>query len=378
MEPALDTTRHALILCTDESTPDAERVRELAAAAGYDVQLARPGADAVGGVWDLVLVASAHPLVAQGALRVRHVAGTATAPVVAFGPADDEARTDLRGFDAFLKTPVGADAAELLATLAANAKRGRIDALEREVQTLAGRNERLSEEVRERAGFLATLTHELATPLTPLMGYLKLLRSGRLGPLTDKQQQALQAMAHAAERLEHSLDNLVDYASLQTGQDRVHLADLDAAALVDQCVQSLHTKARAKHVLLDARHPKAAPVKGDERKLRQALANIIDNALRFSPHGGHVLVQLTDGAEQVLFAVYDQGPGLPADAQHAPSLAWRDEKASAISGLGLPVTRQIVEAHHGSLVLESPPREQPDARELFTGSKVGFWIPKVA
>lgn len=244
-----------------------------------------------------------------------------------------------------------------------------------EPATLAADNARLREQARSRAEFMQNLAHELATPLTPLVGYLKLLRSGRLGELTERQQQVLQAMVHATERLERSLDNLVDYAAMDSGQYRIHRTTFDAVALVDACVAELQPKARAKHVRIDVHKPPRLELAGDDPKIRLAFARVLDNAVKYSPHGGHVLVVLAEVPDRASFDVFDQGPGISPDTQKAIAQVRRDERTDGV-GLSLPLARQVVEAHGGQLTLESPPKEQPEVRDVFSGSRVGFWIPR--
>ena len=255
--------------------------------------------------------------------------------------------------------------------------RSSVDLLEREVAQVSSENDRLRSEARVRSDFMRNLAHELATPLTPLVGYLKLLRSGRLGPLNEKQQQVLEAMVHATERLEHSIDNLVDYSSLETGKYRIHATEFDASPMLEEVVRGYNAKARSKHVRLELRKPDSLVLTADERKLKQSIINVLDNALRFSPHGGHILVIVTDTPDDVTFSVFDQGPGLPVEIQRMSEtvLPHFDERTGA-AGLGLAVVRQVVAAHGGTLFLESPPREQPDVRDLFPGTRVAFRIPR--
>src|SRR5438105_4090644 len=119
---------------------------------------------------------------------------------------------------------------------------------------------------------------------------------------------------------------------------------------------------------------------GDERKLKQAVGNLIDNAIKFSPHGSSVLLRVSGDALRLDFEVYDQGEGLLADEAekvfdpffHADRVG--DERAPG-AGLGLPVAKQVVEAHGGHIWAESPPKNQPDSRHHFSGAKVAFWIP---
>jgi signal transduction histidine kinase len=126
------------------------------------------------------------------------------------------------------------------------------------------------------------------------------------------------------------------------------------------------------------------PVQADPRKLRQALANLVSNAVKFSPHGGEVLVEVAREGGRLRFAVYDQGPGVPEQDvaglfepfNHARRHG-RDELRHPGSGLGLPVARRIAEAHGGRVWLESPPRTQPAVAggRHFTGVRVTLEVP---
>ncbi len=249
------------------------------------------------------------------------------------------------------------------------------EALRRQVAALLAENEELKQEARSRGDFLQNLAHELATPLTPLVGYLKLLKSGRLGPLAEQQQKVIEAMVGATDRIERSLDNLVDLAAMETGQYRLHSTQLDLSQLVQEIAQESLAKAREKHVRVELVKPERLELPGDVRKLRQAISAVLDNAIRFSPHGGHVLVTAEERDERALVCVFDQGPGIPPEDLNNLLLARGDHHAPGSAGLGLPVARQIIEAHGGHLTLESPPKEQPLMRELFSGTRVSLALP---
>jgi signal transduction histidine kinase len=228
---------------------------------------------------------------------------------------------------------------------------------------------------------MQNLSHELATPLTPITGYLKILKSGKTGALSEPQQKIIDSMQTASERLARTIDNLVDFATLESGGYAIHRAEFDAVAAAKAALDDEKPKAKARHVTLElsaAGVPERAW--GDERKLRQALANLIDNAIKFSPHGSAVLLRVSGDEQRLVFEVYDQGEGMLADEAekvfdpffHADRVG--EERAPG-AGLGLPVAKQIVEAHGGRIVAESPPKNQPDSRHHFSGAKVGFWIP---
>jgi signal transduction histidine kinase len=226
------------------------------------------------------------------------------------------------------------------------------------------------------------LAHELSTPLTPIAGYLKLLAAGRLGALSPQQQRVVDAMMQSVGRLIRVVDNLSDFASLRAGQAAILEGEVDPDRLAEEVVAELKDAAREARLHVAVMPGGGGPVVADVRKLRQALVNLVSNAVKFSPHGGEVLVEVSRDPERVRFAVYDQGPGVRAgEAEllfeplyHAASK--RDEARAPGSGLGLPVARSIAEAHGGRIWIESPPRTQPArlARH-FTGSKFVLEIP---
>ncbi len=227
---------------------------------------------------------------------------------------------------------------------------------------------------RRRSGFMKDLAHELATPLTPLAGYLKLLQGGRLGPLSPAQRKAVDAMSGAVARLTRMVDNLADFASLAPGEAALSTAPLDPDALAEDVAAELQPYVKDARLHLEIRRAGGGPVLADPKKLRQALANVLQNAVKYSPHGGEVLLEVTRDGGRLRFAVYDQGPGLSAaevDRIFEPfQHPYRPEESHRPgSGLGLPVARRIAEAHGGGVTVESPPRAQPSGGRQFTGSK---------
>ncbi len=255
-----------------------------------------------------------------------------------------------------------------------------VERLEATVRELTAANSRLRAAARSKTEFMQNLSHELATPLTPITGYLKILKSLKTGPLTEPQQKILESMTTASERLSRTIDNLVDFATLESGGYAIHRSEFDPVALARSVIEEEKPKAKARRIVLELRIDGQGQGWGDERKLKQAVGNLVDNAIKFSPHGSHVMLRVVADAQRLSFEVYDQGEGMLADEAekvfdpffHADRVG--EERAPG-AGLGLPVSKQIVEAHGGKVQAESPPKNQPDSRHHFSGAKVAFWIP---
>jgi signal transduction histidine kinase len=336
------------------------------------------------------------------ATRLKAEKGLSQVPFVAVG--DSAAQRDLAlaaGCDAFIARPVEADRfrAEMRAILAGKRERlpeaGERAGLKAHSAAMAGRLEHAVAEVqsvevrlaeRNRLGgiFMKNLAHELSGPLTPVAGYLSILASEKVGPLTPQQRKIVESVQASVARLARIVDNLSDFASLVLGQAPLFPAEVDPDALAGEVVADLRAAWKDARLHVTVAKSSGGKAVADPRKLRQALFNLVHNAVKFSPHGGEVLVEVQRDGERVRFVVYDQGPGIPAADQqnvfepffHAKA---RQEGARQPgSGLGLPVARRIAEAHGGRLLVESPPRTQTDAsRRHYTGAKFVLEIPAV-
>ena len=189
-------------------------------------------------------------------------------------------------------------------------------------------------------------------------------------------------MTAAVAKLTRIVDNLSDFANLQAGPAAISLSPVEPEALVEAVVEELRNAAREARVHLELRRTSGeSPVLADPRKLRQLLTNVVGNAIKFSPHGGEVLVEVSRPGTLLRFAVYNQGPGISAadlerifePFSHANR---RDEARLPGSGLGLPVARRIAEAHGGRITVESPPAQQPAlSGHPYTGSRFAIEIP---
>jgi signal transduction histidine kinase len=232
-----------------------------------------------------------------------------------------------------------------------------------------------------RSAFMRDLVHDLSTPLTPISGYLTLLQGERMGPLNAQQRKAVDAMAGAVTRLNRILENLSELASLQAGPSAILAAPVDPDALAEEAAEDLQAAARDLRLHLEVRTAGGGEMLGDARRLRQAITSVLQNAVKFSPHGGEVLLEVSRDADRVRFSIYDQGPGISA-AEAADLLepfqrsARREDVRRPGSGLGLPLAGRIAAAHGGRLTVESPPHTQPvSGWRDFNGSKFVIELP---
>lgn len=255
-----------------------------------------------------------------------------------------------------------------------------VEKLEAKVRELTTANERLRQSDAFKNEFMQSISHELSTPLTPLAGYLKILQSEKLGPLTDKQKKVVESMLQSSDRLARTIDNLSDFSVLETGNYRVRSEPIDAVKLVQHLVEDAQVaiaKPKRVHVALVVPNEEVTVV-GDPTRIAQALGNLLENAVKLSPHGGEVLLELLPAGDRLRFALYDQGAGVPPEDQEKifePYYHVRGAQHLATAGFSLPVARKIAEAHGGRLFVESPPKNQPESERHFSGSKFIFEIP---
>jgi signal transduction histidine kinase len=232
-----------------------------------------------------------------------------------------------------------------------------------ELQRRAGRIDRdnaaRSEELsRLRDEFVASVSHELRTPLTSIIGYLELLTEDETETLTAQQQTFLGTVQKSTQRLRQLVGDLLLVAEAEREVLPLDLRDVDLGALAADCVEAAQTLADAKEIDLNLNRGPSFAIRGDPVRLAQMMDNLVSNALKFTPPGGSVAVRTSNEDGQALFEVRDTGTGISAADQErlferffraGPAI----EKAARGTGLGLTITKAIVDAHKGSITVES-------------------------
>ena len=234
---------------------------------------------------------------------------------------------------------------------------GLTQALHRRNEELADANRRLEKLSQARADFVAVASHELKNALTPVLAYAQSQARESLEP--ERRVQLASKLYDAARRLQRTAENLLDATLLESGQltmrqERVRLADL-----LEECgVSVVGEAARRLRILL----PEALlnqTVLADRHRLLEVLANLVSNALKYSPEGSLVTISTEARPSRLLISVSDHGPGIPEE--EFPRIFERyyrgpDGRVRADgTGLGLSVSREIVRAHGGELTVRSEP-----------------------
>lgn len=220
--------------------------------------------------------------------------------------------------------------------------------------------EQAEEASRVKDGFLRTVSHELRTPLHVILGWTALLRR-RADPETL--QHAVDIIDRNVRAQARVVDDMLDVSLIVSGELRLHVGLTDLMPALDGAIDSLRAAAEAKGVALRADvDPAARSLCADPRRLQQILWNLIDNAVKFTPSGGHVHVQAGRAGDDVEIRVSDTGPGVPPSMQGHLFERFRQGDATTTRthggvGMGLAIVKHLVELHGGTVLLESPGEE---------------------
>jgi signal transduction histidine kinase len=219
---------------------------------------------------------------------------------------------------------------------------------------------RAEELIRLRGEFVAVVSHELRTPLTSIMGYLELIADDGLESLTPDQRSYLAVVQRSAQRLGELVGDLLVVAEAERAPLTLELTDVDAAMLAGHAVEAARPAADARRIKLRLESDPGVSLRGDPTRLAQMLDNLVSNAIKFTPEGGDVTVRALAQDRQVLFEVADTGRGIAAAERtrlFEPFYRSRETTAGAVpgTGLGLTVTKAIVDAHRGTIQVDSRP-----------------------
>lgn len=225
--------------------------------------------------------------------------------------------------------------------------------------TLETRTADLIEAGRQRSVFLASVTHELRTPIHGVQGLADLIASGVYGPVTPKQKDACNSIKRSAQGLLQLIDDLLALVRADVGRLEVQRGAVDVAELVDQVVASVQWMLGTKRLRVSTEvSTDGGEVVSDRRLLGHILVNLVANAAKFTPEGGRVTVRAEVAAGRLRLSVSDTGIGIPDDKREAVFEAFRqldpsDERTYGGVGLGLALVRRLAELLGGTITLDS-------------------------
>ncbi len=374
----------ARILHIEDDPANRLLVRKILSPAGFEVVDAVDGVEgirkAISEHPDLVLVDIAIPGLDgyEVTLRLRAEPHLRHVPIVAI-TAEGNRETSLAvGCDGFLQKPI--DARTFVDTIRGyllglkdkgdqTSKHLRLQSqrivshLEEKLEQLSTANQRLMEMDQARKEFYRNVSHELATPMTPIVGYVRLLLDGELGELNVPQSKAIAAINDCAVRLRGLIDNLLDVTALETGRMNFKYEEYDLAHVVQQALTRNEPKFHEKKQRVAQEIYGPMPGLGDASRIGKALDQLLDNAQKFTPVGGAVGLRARPLAErQFELCVADTGPGVP---EHAAKRVFEpffqadgsETRSYGGAGVGLAVVRGVARGHGGYVSTKSPADE---------------------
>ena len=225
---------------------------------------------------------------------------------------------------------------------------------------LKERNAALVEADAVKTRFLATMSYEFRTPLTSIGGFAELLEAGLGGELSEAGRDYVAAIRASVERLGEQIESVLDLSQSEAGMLPLAREEIELLPFVTKLVEERGPRIREAGLTLDLRGDKGAGrIAGDRRRLGRALGHVLDNAIAATPPGGRILVELSRGKKAARIVISDNGPGMDpaalARALDGMKLSADGKAMERRQGVGLPLARQLVEAHGGKLELLSEP-----------------------
>jgi signal transduction histidine kinase len=248
---------------------------------------------------------------------------------------------------------------------------GLYDEQSRAAAELQRLNERLAQASQAKSDFLASMSHELRTPLNAIIGFSEVLSERMFGELNEKQDEYLKDIYSSGTHLLSLINDILDLSKIEAGRMELELTDFDLPQAIDNTLTLVRERAGRRAIALhQSVEEHLGEIKGDERKVKQVLLNLLSNALKFTPEGGRVevLARVVDGMAEI--SVTDTGVGIAPEDQEAIFEEFRQvgtaEKKAEGTGLGLTLCRKFIELHGGRIWVKS---------QVGAGSTFSFTVP---
>ncbi len=212
---------------------------------------------------------------------------------------------------------------------------------------------------RMKSNFLSVVSHELRTPLHSIKGFVEIILMGKTGPVTELQEDFLRTVRTQTTVLQRMIDDLLEFSRMEAGRVKLHLSEVSLSAMTQSVTAKLAPLAEEAGLQLFLDLADDLPeIDGDRMRLEQVLTNLVENAIKFTPAGGKIVVSGKQRGDRVLLTVSDTGIGIPPEEQERVfdrfyQVDGSERRAYRGAGLGLSICRHIVERHNGRIWVES-------------------------
>ncbi|MGI1821550.1 sensor histidine kinase [Exiguobacterium sp. TRN 1102] len=204
-----------------------------------------------------------------------------------------------------------------------------------------------------RNEFLSSVSHELRTPLTSIKGWTETIRGGD-EKLSEETELGLSIIHSETERMIGLVEQLLDYTKIEESRLVLYRQELDLVSLLHQVTLQLKQSLEDKGITLIERYPQKSVGLFDENRLKQVFLNILENAIRFSPDGGTLTIRFVQSERVAFISIIDEGSGISREhLQRITEMFYQAHVTEGSSGLGLAISKELIEAHEGKLVIES-------------------------
>ena len=238
--------------------------------------------------------------------------------------------------------------------------RRQIDALKEELAAARHARRKAMDTARAHKNFLTSTSHELRTPLNAILGFSEIIAKEMYGPLQNERYREYAELIHSSGSHVLSLVNdLLDLSKLDAGKLELRVEPVEILKIIIDCVRSVEAQSTRDHIGISVRVYDGVDILcGDNKRLRQMLLNLLSNALKFTPVGGDISIDVFRRGADIAISVSDSGIGIKAEdipkvlepfGQIESALSGRHQG----TGLGLPLTKELAELHGGSLTMES-------------------------
>ena len=228
---------------------------------------------------------------------------------------------------------------------------------------------------RAKSDFLASMSHELRTPLNAIIGFSQVLNEKYFGDLNDKQSEYVADIVDSGKHLLSLINDILDLSKIEAGKMELDVSEVKISELLQNSLVMIKEKALSHSISLDlqiAENINGTKIKGDERRLKQVMFNLLSNSAKFTPDGGAITVEARKEEKELEISVSDTGIGMTPQEQKKLFEAFYQASGGIKgktpgTGLGLAITKSIVEKHGGKIWMESEGTNK--------GSKFTFTLP---